>query len=163
WVLDLLRRTRVYAWWQNHRALRRAKSRAPARRLKGAAPMAPRWLGSLAGVVVALAFAAACVWGAYRLIRLLALLGTGEWMAILRASGSTLLRTSAAVVLGSLWTIPVGIYIGTHPRASEVLQPIVQIAASFPAPMLFPIVLLLLGKAGVSLSVGAVVLMMLGT
>jgi NitT/TauT family transport system permease protein len=80
-----------------------------------------------------------------------------------RASGLTLVRTTAAVALGTLWTVPAGIYIGMNPRASRILQPVVQIAASFPAPMLFPLVLLLLAKLDVPLGVGSVGLMMLGT
>jgi NitT/TauT family transport system permease protein len=59
--------------------------------------------------------------------------------------------------------VPAGIYIGQNPRASRFLQPIVQVAASFPAPMLFPIVLLVLDRLGVPLGVGSVALMMLGT
>jgi NitT/TauT family transport system permease protein len=66
-------------------------------------------------------------------------------------------------VLGSIWTIPAGIYIGTHPKASRILQPVVQIAASFPAPMLFPVVLALLAVIHVSLGFGSIALMVLGT
>jgi NitT/TauT family transport system permease protein len=75
----------------------------------------------------------------------------------------TLARTTAAVALGSIWTIPAGVYIGTHPKAARLLQPVVQIAASFPAPMLFPIVLAVLGSAHVGLGLGSVALMILGT
>jgi NitT/TauT family transport system permease protein len=82
---------------------------------------------------------------------------------LLRAAGLTFLRTSLAVVLGTLWTVPAGIYIGTHPKASRVLQPLVQVAASFPAPMLFPLVLLVLAKLDIGLGLGSVALMMLGT
>ncbi|HVY45757.1 MAG TPA: ABC transporter permease subunit, partial [Minicystis sp.] len=46
---------------------------------------------------------------------------------------------------------------------ARVLQPVVQIAASFPAPMLFPAVVALLHGLGVSLDWGSVVLMLLGT
>src|SRR5262249_12958956 len=75
----------------------------------------------------------------------------------------TLLRTTVAVALGSVWAIPAGVYIGTHPRAARLLQPVVQVAASFPAPMLFPLVLFLLAHAHVGLDAGAIVLMTLGT
>jgi NitT/TauT family transport system permease protein len=41
------------------------------------------------------------------------------------------------------------------------MQPIIQVVASFPAPMLFPIVILLLGRLGIGLGLGAVGLMVL--
>ena len=43
--------------------------------------------------------------------------------------------------LGTLWAVPAGLAIGLSPRLSRMLQPVVQVLASFPAPMLFPIVI----------------------
>ncbi len=136
-----------------------AANRCPRRRRADLNPAIGR---AVAGVALA-GFVALCGWGGYALVGLLATLDGGAWLAIARASGYTLLRTIAAVALGSLWAIPAGVYIGTHPRAAQALQPIVQIMASFPAPMLFPLVLLALAALGVSLSIGSVVLMILGT
>jgi NitT/TauT family transport system permease protein len=163
WVLDLVRRTRFYTWLRERRARRTLGTHASVPRAPSSrAPIPPsagRWLsiGALA------AFVALCSWGAYGLASLLVRLGGNDWWAILRASGFTLARTTVAVAVGSLWAIPAGIYIGTHPRASRILQPVVQVAASFPAPMLFPLVLLVLARIDISLSIGSVVLMMLGT
>jgi NitT/TauT family transport system permease protein len=165
WVLELLRRTRLYAWLRDQKDARRASSLAP-----GAAPgrsggprriPPPAWRAL--GLVVVAGLTVASGWGVVRLAQLLITLGAADWRAIASAAALTLTRTTVAVALGSLWTIPAGIYIGTHPRASEILQPIVQIAASFPAPMLFPVVLLVLGRLDVSLSLGAIALMVLGT
>jgi len=75
----------------------------------------------------------------------------------------TFLRVLAAVVLGALWTIPVGVWIGTNPRAAKIMQPIVQIAASFPSNMLFPFVTLLFLRFGANFDIGCVALMMMGT
>jgi NitT/TauT family transport system permease protein len=52
--------------------------------------------------------------------------------------------------------------IGLSPRLSRVTQPFVQVAASFPAPMLFSYVLLLMRFMGISLNWGAIALMLLG-
>ena len=79
------------------------------------------------------------------------------------ALGLTFLRTCAALVLGALWTVPVGIWIGLSPRRVRVLQPVIQVAAAFPAPMLFPLVTLAILAAGVPFSWGCVVLMLLGS
>ena len=66
------------------------------------------------------------------------------------------LRTSAAVILGTLWALPVGILIGLSPVWSMRLQPIIQVVASFPAPMLFPLVTLALAAAHVPFTAGCV-------
>ena len=46
----------------------------------------------------------------------------------------------SALALGAAWTVPVGILIGRSAEWSQRLQPFVQIVASFPAPMVFPLV-----------------------
>ena len=66
-------------------------------------------------------------------------------------------------MLAALWTIPVGVFIGLRPKLSAIAQPIAQIAASVPAPALFPVVLLLLIRVGGGLGIGSIVLLLLGT
>src|SRR5947199_10861729 len=58
-------------------------------------------------------------------------------------------------------SLPAGVVIGRSPRMARALQPVIQVVASFPAPMLFPLVILLLERVGVGLGLGAVVLMVL--
>jgi NitT/TauT family transport system permease protein len=101
--------------------------------------------------------------GAALLGRLLQGLPPGRWLALIAAALWTLARVLAATALGTLWTLPLGLAIGLSPRLSRVLQPVVQVAASFPAPMLFPAVILVLHSAGVSLGWGSIALMLLGT
>ena len=108
-------------------------------------------------LVIALAF------GAWRLAALLRQLSWRELPPILRACGWTLGRVLLSTALGTLWTLPAGLAIGLSPRLSRIFQPLVQIAASFPAPMLFPLVIALLAAAHVALGWGSVVLMLLGT
>jgi NitT/TauT family transport system permease protein len=85
------------------------------------------------------------------------------WVGLAGDAALTLARVLAAVALGTLWALPAGLAIGLSPRLSRLLQPVVQVVASFPAPMLFPAVVVLLRAAGVSLGWGSVVLMLLGT
>lgn len=85
--------------------------------------------------------------------------GWDVWIGYARDTFYTFLRVMAAVVLGSLWTIPVGVFIGTHPKWTRRMQPIVQVVASFPAPMLFPMITTLLMVSGIGLEIGAVILM----
>ena len=99
----------------------------------------------------------------YKLFLLLGSVDLKEWIMILTDLLLTFLRVFVAVAIGSLWTIPAGVAIGMNPKLSKIFQPIIQVVASFPAPMLFPIVLLILMKIGGSIEYGSILLMMLGT
>jgi NitT/TauT family transport system permease protein len=102
----------------------------------------------------------------YATVRMVAMLGAvsgRELSGILWGAGATLLRVELVLVLAGLWTIPAGVYFGLRPRLSAIAQPIAQIAASVPATALFPIVLLMLIRAGGGLGIGSIVLLLLGT
>jgi NitT/TauT family transport system permease protein len=86
-----------------------------------------------------------------------------QWLWLLGLAGLTLGRVLLAVGVGTLWTVPVGLFIGLSPRLRQYLQPVIQVAASFPAPMLFPLVVLVLHGLGVTLGWGSIVLMLMGT
>jgi len=90
-------------------------------------------------------------------------LAPAELPGILWGTGATFLRVEGALVLAGLWTIPAGVYIGLRPRLSAILQPIAQILASVPATALFPILLMVLIRAGGGMGIGSVLLMLLGT
>ncbi len=62
-----------------------------------------------------------------------------------------------------LWTIPVGVAIGSNPRLARIAQPLAQIAASVPATALFPVLLLALVRIGGGMGIGSIALMLLGT
>ena len=117
----------------------------------------------LANWIAAVTGGAATLWAAWRLLHLLVHLPSHDWLQIILGAVLTFLRVGGAVVLGSLWTVPVGIWIGRSDVRRARLQPLVQIAASFPAPMLYPLIVLVLHRLGWGLGIGAVVLMLLGT
>ena len=85
-----------------------------------------------------------------------------DWIHVVLALLASFVRTSAAVIIGAAWALPVGILIGLSPRWSQRLQPIIQVVASFPAPMLFPLVTMLLVFLHVPFTAGCVALMLLG-
>jgi NitT/TauT family transport system permease protein len=66
-----------------------------------------------------------------------------------------------SVLVATAWTLPAGVWIGRSPRIARALQPVIQVVASFPAPMLFPLVILLFERIGIGLGIGAVALMVL--
>lgn len=160
WFYGALRRSRIAAWIEEarRRAFERAKRRGPPR-----APVLPARASGLMSGVLFTALLALLAWGAIAMLHLLRALDLAAWRGILAAAGLTLGRVLVAVALGTVWTLPAGIAIGLSPRLSRVLQPVVQVVASFPAPMLFPAVVVGLRAVGVSLGIGSVVLMLLGT
>jgi NitT/TauT family transport system permease protein len=86
-----------------------------------------------------------------------------DYFTLLRSAGFTLLRVNAALLLGALWCVPVGVAIGFNPRLARIAQPLAQIAASIPATALFPVILLFLIKFRGGLELAALLVMLLGT
>jgi NitT/TauT family transport system permease protein len=86
-----------------------------------------------------------------------------DWAHVLAALLASFGRTSAAVLLGALWALPAGILIGLSPKWSQRLQPIVQVVASFPSPMIFGLATGFLVYLGIPFTVGCITLMLLGT
>jgi NitT/TauT family transport system permease protein len=115
------------------------------------------------------------IWGAVRLLILFTHLPIHDtdvhdswtqredWINVFVALLASFLRTTSAVLLGAAWTLPVGILIGLSPRWSHRLQPVTQVLASFPAPMLFPLVFGLLVLMHIPFGIGCVALMLLGS
>jgi NitT/TauT family transport system permease protein len=87
----------------------------------------------------------------------------GEIVELLKGAGATFLRVNAALLIASAWTIPAGVAIGFHPRLARIAQPLAQIAASYPATAIFPILLIALVRWGGGLGIGSIALMLLGT
>ena len=117
------------------------------------------WLGrSIASLAVLGVF-----YAVVRAVGMLSALNASDLHQILVGAAATFGRVLAALVIGSLWTIPVGVAIGFNPRLARIAQPLAQIAASVPATALFPIVLLMLIRIGGGMGLGSVVLLLLGT
>jgi len=117
------------------------------------------WLGRTIAALAALAVCYAVV----RAVGMLTQLNADDFRQILQGAGATFGRVLAALLIGALWTIPVGVAIGFNPRLARIAQPLAQIAASVPATALFPIVLLVLIRIGGGLGVGSILLLLLGT
>ncbi len=118
-----------------------------------------RWMGYLlaAGVLVGLGFAV------FHAGRELSDLRGEDYRELLESAALTFLRVNTALILGALWTVPVGVAIGSNPRLARVAQPLVQMVASIPATILFPIILLFLLRLRGGLEIAAMLLMLLGT
>jgi NitT/TauT family transport system permease protein len=166
WLLEVLRESRAAAQI-SEKAFRPMRERLLAHfaRLHDTAHGAGRlrpwrtWSGRILGVVAgALVF-----YGSMRAVVTLTGLTRQELGLLLAGAGATFLRVNVALLLGTVWTVPVGVAIGFHPKLARVAQPLVQIAASVPATALFPVVLLFLVRIGGGLGVGSIALLLLGT
>ena len=123
----------------------------------------PRRSTTLVMVLAGLGAFAAVLVAAFHATLLLRQIHVHELLALFAGAGATFLRVAVSLLLASLWTIPVGVAIGFNPRLAQVTQPLAQIAASFPATALFPVILLALMRLGLGLGIGSIALMMLGT
>ncbi|MFZ0794075.1 MAG: ABC transporter permease subunit [Candidatus Korobacteraceae bacterium] len=117
------------------------------------------WIGRTLAAIAVLAVFYAIV----RAFGMLTQLNAGDVRQILQGAAATFGRVIAALLIGALWTIPVGVAIGFNPKLARIAQPLAQIAASVPATALFPIVLLVLIRIGGGLGLGSILLLLLGT
>jgi NitT/TauT family transport system permease protein len=165
WFLTFLRRSRLLAWvssWFERRPPT-GEEKFAAPRLPPVDPTQPVAWVSWVSLIVFLALLAALGVGAWHMVLLLTQVSVGEWAKICAAALVTLVRVLVSTALGTLWALPAGLAIGLSPRLSTLLQPVVQVVASFPAPMLFPLVIFGFAVIGLPLDFGSIVLMLLGT
>src|SRR5260370_11807762 len=169
WVLEWLRRARLRRQAGRvrrgalrpvriaHQPIRRSLRRANRVLRRMPRPLPPTsWLVRISGWALLAGAAASAVWGAWRVAELITRIDRAAWGTLGIAAGLTFARVLLAVALSPLWAVPPGVLIGRSPPPARVLQPIIQVIASFPAPILFPLGLLVLAPLGVRLGLGRV-------
>jgi NitT/TauT family transport system permease protein len=102
------------------------------------------------------------IYGTIRLIYTLLHVPLATWLGLVAGASFTFLRVLACLTVGSIWTVPAGIWIGTSQRRIRMAQPVVQVLASFPAPMLYPLALAALFVLKIPFGLGSMFLMLLG-
>ena len=173
WVYDLVRRSRIVAWLKE--SMRRPSGTGGAGggvmiEADGDATIGHREateraerIAGAAGVFVAAAVGVLALIGGYHLLDMLAQVTLRDWWAIIVALGWTSLRVIATMVVGAAWAVPAGIAIGRSARLSRILQPVIQVVASFPIPMLFPPIATAIALSDIPFGVGCTALMLLGS
>jgi NitT/TauT family transport system permease protein len=142
WVFDVLRQSRIVerltrpfaALWRRTFRPRRLAKAAPVKR---ASPARPGWITFQLSVVAG-ALAAVALWQVIGFaIEGITLFDVGTAMLLGLA---TLTRVVVLIAIASVIWVPVGVWVGTRPRAANMVQPVAQFLAAFPANLLFPIV-----------------------
>ncbi len=165
WMFDVLRRSRIVerltrpfaALWRLTFRPRRPDS---VERIKRAAPARNGRVAFQVGIV-AVAVAALALWQVARFaIEDLTLTDVGTTLLLGLA---TLTRVIVLIAIASLIWVPVGVWVGTRPRAATLVQPVAQFLAAFPANLLFPIVVSAIVAWKLSPNIWLSPLMILGT
>ena len=139
WALTVMRRSRLLAalsasfhaavrwtsWALPNKAPRSFTASATARRLDLI------WFGAICAIV---GFA---LW--HILSVLIADTSFGEVGAVVGLALVTMVRVFVLIALASLIWVPIGVWVGMRPRVVEIVQPIAQFLAAFPANLLFPL------------------------
>ena len=142
WVLDVLRRSGLIAWlgrpvgvlWR--RCLQISLFGASTKAAPTPSPDRQRWADRV-WIAVVVAVVAISLWQVERFVFAgVALPDVGEASLLGLA---TLARVIVLIAIASLIWVPIGVWVGTRPRATVLVQPIAQFLAAFPANLLFPI------------------------
>ena len=169
WFLNFLNRSQILQFFQNlfkQKQIASSENMPPDKSTVIQPGVSSKSLNNRWIIIISiLAFTALIILmiaGAVYLYRLFSQVHWNQWKLIISEATVTLGRVLVAVVLSAVWTIPVGLWIGLSPRLSRISQPFVQVAASFPAPMLYSYVIIFLHLLGIPLNWGSIALMVLG-
>ncbi len=165
WLLRFLRRSRLLRWMEAKRnqRLQGRRPRPVLIRRAEASLHRPGRLGAWAASSALIGMLLLMAFGGISVVRLLAKVALPQWGHLLRAGGASLARVLISTALATLWTLPVGLWIGMSPQWSRRLQSVVQVAASFPSSLIFASLILVFQGFGLGLGVSCVLLMVLST
>jgi NitT/TauT family transport system permease protein len=88
-------------------------------------------------VIIVVALSALALWEVSRFVihdLTLADVGTAFLLGL-----ATFSRIVVLIALASIIWVPIGVWVGTRPRVANLVQPVAQFLAAFPANLLFPI------------------------
>jgi NitT/TauT family transport system permease protein len=141
WVLDVLRRSRLVdrliqpfaSWWRLLLLARWSKRAEPARR----EPQKQHGWITFQWAAIVTAITAVALWQVARFITQDITLS--DVATVLLLGLATLSRIVVLIALATAIWVPVGVWVGTRPDVANIVQPVAQFLAAFPANLLFPI------------------------
>jgi NitT/TauT family transport system permease protein len=165
WVLNVLRRSRLVdrltrpfaALWRRLLLARWSKAGPQQQKEESRTPL---WV-AFQWAAIAMAFGAVAIW------QLAVLVTQGITMSdvatTLLLGLATLSRIVVLIALATIVWVPIGIWVGTRPRFANVVQPIAQFLAAFPANVLFPVAVSVIVVLKLNPNIWLSPLMILGT
>jgi len=168
-VLHIIRKSKALPWLAGHFGLPISRALdalfGGTARLSQATPaissikIAVKWLAAVI-MVIAIGYS---LYRGFEVVVLSREINGAEVLKVLGYGLLTFLRVVVMVIFATaVWT-PIGVAIGFSPRMARIAQPLVQIGASFPANLLFPVVVLAFIALHINLDWGSVILIALGT
>jgi len=166
WVLNVLRRSRLVdrltrpfaALWRRLLLARWAKD-APQQQ-KAESRTQSRWV-AFQWAAIAIALGAVAFW--YLAVFVTQGITMSDVATTLLLGLATLSRITVLIALATVVWVPIGIWVGTRPRFANVVQPIAQFLAAFPANVLFPVAVSVIVVLKLNPNIWLSPLMILGT
>jgi NitT/TauT family transport system permease protein len=85
-----------------------------------------------------------------------------DWLELTNALALTFIKVLGVIVFATLWTVPVGLWVGKSPKVSRYVAPVIQNLAAFPAPVVYPLIAMSLAKSNMNAVFVATLLMTIG-
>jgi len=141
WVLNVMRRSRLVdrltqpfaSLWRSLLVARWSKRAEPAKR----PPQKQHGWVTFQWAAIVVALAAVALWQVARFI--VQDITLSDVATTLLLGLATLSRIIVLIALASVIWVPIGVWVGTRPRVANLVQPVAQFLAAFPANLLFPI------------------------
>jgi NitT/TauT family transport system permease protein len=89
----------------------------------------------------------------------LATISSDDWLSLMHSMLITAAKVFCILIVSTLWAVPFGLWIGLKPSREKWVQPIIQNLAAFPAPVLFPLIVMSLAHLQISPEVTSTLLM----
>ncbi|MCS7095031.1 MAG: ABC transporter permease subunit [Thaumarchaeota archaeon] len=87
-----------------------------------------------------------------------------NWIEVSAALAFSMMRVLAVLAIAACWSIPVAYYFSVKENLRRALLPVVQVVASFPAPLLFPVLTPALASTGpLGVESAAILMMLIGS
>jgi NitT/TauT family transport system permease protein len=141
WVLDVLRRSRLIdrltqpfaSSWRRLLVARWSKEAGPVKR----EPQARHGWVTFQWAVILVALVGLALWEVVRLI--IQDITLSDVVAAFLLGLATFSRIVVLIALASIIWVPIGVWVGTRTKVANLVQPVAQFLAAFPANLLFPI------------------------
>jgi NitT/TauT family transport system permease protein len=167
WVAQVFRRTRWLRVFmrgpgQLFQSIALWRLELPARSFRPSSPN-PR-VGRLLDILWFLLIGLASLWAVWLIVDYVRqeLAWSDLWRSIIYTL-FTMARVIVMMTLATLVWVPVGIWIGLRPRLAEMVQPLAQFLAAFPANVVFPIAVVLILRFSLNPDIWLSFLIVFGT